>query len=87
MGRGDSQGIIGKVGDFWCGNISSPLTAIIRLVCSSMLAFCIGNTPDLFQVPGTNLLADAPNPSPVGKSKNVIIILGCVLTLLLNVEK
>lgn len=60
---------------------------IIQVACSRMLALRIGNTLELFQIPATNLLADAPNPSPVGKSENVIIILGCVLTLLLNVKK
>lgn len=47
----------------------------------------IGMTRKSFQVPASNLLTDPPDSSPIGESENVIIILRCVLTLLLNVTK
>lgn len=52
-----------------------------------VLAVCIGNILEALKIQTLNLLADAPNSPPIGKSQNVIIILGCVLTFHLYVEK
>lgn len=67
------------------GNISHVRAA--NPLCLGVLAVCIGNFLEFFKVQTLNLLADAPNPPPVGKSQNVIIILRCVLTLHRNVQK
>ena len=69
-----------RVGNILHARAANPL-------CLGVLAVCIGDILEFFQVPTFNLLADAPNSPSVGKSQNVIIILGCVLTFHRNVQK